>query len=62
MLRRALVVAGVVGSALLLINHGDHLGDEPVCSHFFVKGALCYLVPFLVSLGSAVVAARERAT
>lgn len=58
-LTRAIVIAVVVGSILLLINHGDHLEHEPVCDRFFVKAGLSYLVPFLVSIFSAVLAARR---
>ncbi len=58
-LRRAIIIALVVGTALLLINHGDHLGDEPVCSHFYLKACGMYAVPFLVSIVSAIFAARE---
>lgn len=55
---RALVVAIFVGTILVLVNHGDHIADEPVCDRFYVKCAISYLVPFLVSLGSAVMAGR----
>ena len=59
-LGRALLVAAMVGTVLVLINHGDHLDKEPVCQHFFAKCALSYVVPFAVSLFSAVVAARAK--
>ncbi len=58
-LQRAFVIALVVGTALLLINHGDHLADEPVCSHFYLKACGMYVVPFSVSIVSAILAARE---
>jgi hypothetical protein len=57
---RAVVIAAVVGSILVLINHGDHLTAEPVCDGFFLKCGLSYLVPFLVSMGSGVLSSRER--
>jgi hypothetical protein len=57
-LGRALIIAAIVGTALVLINHGDHITKEPVCDAFFAKCALCYFVPFAVSMVSAVLAAR----
>ena len=57
-LRRAMVIALVVGTALLMINHGDHLASEPVCAHFYLKLCGVYAVPFTVSMVSAVLAAR----
>lgn len=59
-LTRAIVIALLVGTALILINHGDHLLEEPICDGFMLKCALSYVVPFLVSMSSAVMAARER--
>lgn len=53
-------MAAVVGTALVLINHGDHLRMEPVCRRFYLKVALSYLTPFLVSLVSTSLAARDR--
>lgn len=58
-LQRAIIIALVVGTALLLINHGDHLADEPVCSHFYLKACGMYAVPFSVSIVSAILAARD---
>jgi hypothetical protein len=59
-LSRALAIALVVGTALLLINHGDHLEREPICSSFYLKCTMCYVVPFLVSMISAVLASKPR--
>jgi len=58
-LKRAAVISSVVGTALLLINHGDHLAAEPVCEHFYWKAGGMYAVPFAVSLISAVLASRR---
>jgi len=58
-LRRAVMIALVVGTLLVLINHGDHIQDEPVCSNFFLKAFLSYVVPFSVSIVSAVLADRS---
>jgi hypothetical protein len=56
---RAIWIALGVGTLLLLINHGDHLLREPVCPHFFLKVALTYLTPLMVSLVSSSLAARH---
>lgn len=58
-LRRAIITSLVVGTTLLLINHGDHITREPICPHFWFKCGLCYAVPFCVSLVSAVLATRS---
>ncbi len=55
-LRRAIMIALIVGTILVLINHGDHIQDEPVCSNFFLKAFLSYVVPFSVSIVSAILA------
>lgn len=57
---RAVAIAVAVGSALLFINHGDHLAREPHCDCFTAKCVLTYATPFVVSLVSAVIAARAR--
>ena len=59
-LGRAIVIALVVGTALLMINHGDHIEQEPICPHFWAKAGLCYVVPFLVSMASVFLAVRSR--
>ncbi len=55
---RAAVIAVVVGSTLVLINHGDHLADEPTCPHFYLKVALSYVTPAIVSVVTARLATR----
>lgn len=59
-LHRAIIIALVVGTALLMINHGDHITEEPVCSYFYLKACGMYAVPFSVSIVSAIFAARDR--
>jgi hypothetical protein len=59
---RATLIALVVGTALVLINHGDHIAREPICDRFYLKCALSYVTPFLVSLVSAALISRERAS
>ena len=56
---RALLIAAVVGSVLLLINHGDHLEHEPMCEDFWTKCGLTYMVPFVVSMVSVALARRR---
>ncbi len=55
-LARATLLAALVGSVLVLINHGDHLTREPVCAGFYWKLSLSYAVPFTVSLISTLLA------
>lgn len=52
-MRRAVFVAAIVGSALVLINHGDHLLAAGDGLGFWINVALSYAVPFTVSLVSA---------
>lgn len=54
MVIRAAMLAVFVGTILLLINHGDHLEQEPICPNFCLKASLTYVVPFFVSLISSV--------
>ncbi len=56
--RRALVIAAVVGPILTLINQGDALvSDLPFD---FWKAGLTFLVPYLVATASAVLTARDQ--
>ena len=59
---RAVAIAAVVGTLLLLLNHGDHLSKEPVCAHFYAKALGCYVVPFVVSLASVMLVGCRRWT
>lgn len=59
-LPRAILIAAVVGSTLVMINHGDHIDREPVCPGFWAKVGLCYVVPFAVSMASVWLAFRAR--
>ncbi len=56
---RAIAISVCVGTLLLLINHGDHLLQEPVCRHFYLKAALSYVIPLVVSLVSSAAAVRR---
>lgn len=56
MLRRAVIVAAVVGPVLTLINQGDALwGAAAFNLH---KAVLTFIVPFCVSMVSGLLAAR----
>ncbi|MCA9676145.1 MAG: nitrate/nitrite transporter NrtS [Myxococcales bacterium] len=57
-LPRAAGVAVVVGTVLVLINHGDHLAREPACPHFWWKLAMSYATPLAVSLVSSALVRR----
>lgn len=59
-LRRAVAIALFVGTVLVLVNHGDHIEQEPVCEFFFLKAGLCYFVPFAVSMVSVFLSASRR--
>ncbi len=58
--RRALRVAMVVGSVLVLINHGDHLLTGKLASADLYKILLTYCVPYCVSTYSATSALMAR--
>lgn len=45
----SLKVSAVVGSILMLINHGDKLFDQAIESFDYLKICVTYLVPFIVS-------------
>ena len=51
-IRRALLTSLVVGSVLLLINHGDTVKAQEYPALW--KVALTYLVPFLVTIWGSV--------
>ena len=55
-LKRSLKVAGIVGTLLMFINHGDVILAGIVSSEHILKIFLSYLVPFLVSTYSSVAA------
>lgn len=56
--RRAAGYAVVVGSILIVINHGDALLNGNVAPAVFVKMGLTAVVPYLVSTFSSVGAIR----
>lgn len=59
-LRRALIVAAIVGPILALINHGDAIVSGTVDFSGFCRIALTFLVPFCVSCVSSALAASDR--
>lgn len=58
MLRRALITALIVGTVLTAINQGDRIIAGDISAIVFLKMALTYCVPFLVSTSGALGAAR----
>ena len=60
-MRRAMLIAIVVGSVLNLINHGDALVNLEVDSASVLKMGLTFLVPYGVSTISSVAAICETA-
>ena len=59
-LRRAVQVALIIGTILLIINHADELLNGQVTDLVVAKIALTYLVPFSVSTYSALAVNRLR--
>ena len=57
--RRALQVAGLVGSILLAINHGDAILRGDISPARLMRMVLTLIVPYLVSTFSSVEAIRE---
>lgn len=57
---KALQVSLVVGTILVLINHGGILRGEIITTNRLIQIVLCFTVPFAVSLYSQLDAARQR--
>jgi hypothetical protein len=60
MLRRSLVIAAIVGTLLLAINHGDALFSGQWSPALAWKAPLTYLVPFVVATCGALFNTRVR--
>jgi len=60
MLRRSVIIAGVVGTLLLAINQGDLLLGAEWPGALVWKAPLTYLVPFIVATWGALVNSRVR--
>ena len=58
MLRRSVIIAGVVGTLLLAINQGDLLLGAEWPDTLVWKVPLTYLVPFIVATWGALVNSR----
>lgn len=56
--RRALVTAAIVGSALVVINQGDALIARRVTAAMWWKVPMTYVVPYLVTTWGALAGAR----
>ena len=59
--RRALIIAGIVGPVLVAINQGDRIFLEGGDGFSWLKAVLTFLVPYLVSTVSSVSALRNPA-
>ncbi|OPX54999.1 hypothetical protein SAMN02745127_02882 [Oceanospirillum multiglobuliferum] len=58
-LKRSIKVMAIVGTSLMLINHGDRLISNTLETEHIFKIVLTYLVPFSVATYSSVVARLE---
>lgn len=58
-LKRSIKVALIVGTLLMLINHGDLIVSGKIEGHHIFKIILTYLVPYLVSTYSSVESQRN---
>jgi hypothetical protein len=58
-LRRAIILALVVGTLLAVINHYDTIMDGQISNKTVMKILVTYLVPFVVSLTSSTLADRK---
>jgi len=56
---RALIMAGIVGPILVLINQGEYLLDSSSGRFSWAKVVLTFLVPYIVSMVSSVTAIRQ---
>ncbi|MCH2249440.1 MAG: nitrate/nitrite transporter NrtS [Cognatishimia sp.] len=59
-MRRAAMIALVVGTILAIINHGDRLIAGDLNGEVITQILMTYLVPYCVSTYSAVLTIRER--
>ncbi|MEP1934220.1 MAG: nitrate/nitrite transporter NrtS [Roseibium sp.] len=59
-LKRATIIAAIVGTLLGLINHGDKMLDGTLDGIGLFKIVLTYFVPFSVSLVSSVLTVMDR--
>lgn len=57
---RAMQVSLVVGTILVLINHNRILFGETVTPTRLIQIILCFIVPFIVSLYSQIIAIRHK--
>ena len=60
MVRRAALMALIVGHVLAAINHGDRILTGTMTTGDWLKVALTFLVPYTVSTISSILAAREQ--
>jgi hypothetical protein len=60
MLQRSAIIAGVVGTLLLAINHGDAVLNSQWAPALAWKAPLTYVVPFIVASCGALLNSRIR--
>ena len=58
--RRALILAGIVGTVLIGINHGDCIMKGHFAGKCWIQSGLTLLVPYCVSTISSVLAYSEQ--
>ena len=61
MVRRSLKFGVVVGTILIVINHGEALVDGDFSAERMLRMGLTVMVPYFVSTSSSVCAMREQA-
>lgn len=59
-MKRAAIIATIVGTILGLINHGDKMLDGTLDGTGLIKIVLTYFVPFSVSLVSSVLTVMDQ--
>lgn len=59
-IKRALIMAGIVGTVLIAVNHGSCILGGGTCGNCFLKSGITLLVPYCVSTVSSVLAIDER--
>ena len=58
--KRASIIAFIVGQVLAAINHGDRIVNGTMTGEDWLKVGLTFLVPYTVSTISSVLALREQ--
>lgn len=59
-LKRAAVMAIVVGCVIAVVNHGDKIASNEMTAPDWIRVGITFLVPYTVSTLSSVLALREQ--